>query len=169
MREEMVEKNRAKPPQQPDLFRPPEAGPSWTLYVDGGARGNPGPSGAGAVLYDGKGRRVAAMKWALGRGTNNEAEYEGLIRGLDMSSAAGARTLEGRSDSELMVKQMNGEYRVKAPHLRKAVERARAAAAVFTAVRFTAIPRERNGEADRLANNAMDEADKKAGRSRQEA
>ena len=131
------------------------------LWVDGGARGNPGPGGAGAVLRDGSGKKVAAMGWALGRRTNNDAEYEGLIRGLAMAASAGARRLEVRSDSELMVKQMNGEYRTKASHLREAAGRARAALAPFEAVNFTAIPRGQNGEADRLANIAMDEEEKR--------
>ena len=143
----------------------PEPGPAWTLYIDGGARGNPGPAGAGAVLYDGKKTKVAEMRWALGRATNNTAEYEGLIRGLDMAQTAGARRLEVRSDSELIVKQMRGEYRVRAPHLMKAVLRAQAALSGFAEVVFTAIPREQNLVADRLANLAMDEVQGKRGKS----
>jgi len=143
----------------------PEPGPKWILYIDGGARGNPGPAGAGAVLYDGKGIRVAGMRWPLGRTTNNTAEYEGLIRGLEMAAAAGARRLEIRSDSELIVRQMRGEYRVKAPHLKKASMRAHEALSGFNEVVFTSIPREQNKEADLLANMAMDEAVGKRGKS----
>lgn len=143
----------------------PETGPCWILYIDGGARGNPGPAGAGAALYDGKGLKVAEMRWPLGRTTNNTAEYEGLIRGLEMAKTAGARRLEVRSDSELIVRQMRGEYRVKAPHLKKAAQRAVGAVARLAEVVFTAIPREENREADRLANLAMDEVEGKRGKS----
>ena len=143
----------------------PEPGRKWILFIDGGARGNPGPAGAGAVLYDSKGIRVAGMRWSLGKATNNTAEYEGLIRGLEMAAAAGAHRLEIRSDSELIVRQMRGEYRVKAPHLKKAVMRANGALAGFIEVVFTAIPREQNKEADQLANLAMDEAEGKRGKS----
>jgi probable phosphoglycerate mutase len=104
------------------------------------------------------------MRWALGRTTNNTAEYEGLIRGLEMAQAAGARRLEVRSDSELIVRQMRGEYRVKAPHLKKAASRAQGALSGFAEVVFTSIPREKNREADRLANLAMDEAGDKRGK-----
>jgi len=143
----------------------PEPGPVWTLFIDGGARGNPGPAGAGAVLYDGTKRKVAGMKWPLGRATNNTAEYEGLIRGLEMAVTAGARRLEVRSDSELIIRQMRGEYRIKAPHLRKAAMRAQGALSGLTEVVFTSIPREQNKEADRLANLAMDEVEGKRGKS----
>ncbi|MEK7476972.1 MAG: ribonuclease HI family protein [Candidatus Coatesbacteria bacterium] len=129
----------------------------WVLWIDGGARGNPGPAGAGAVLHDPAGRRIAAQSFPLGRTTNNDAEYAGLIHGLGMARNAGARRLEIRSDSELLVRQMTGEYRIRAPHLQEAAARAREAAQAFTEVLFTAIPREANREADRLANRAMDE------------
>jgi len=165
---------KPKTETQLDLFRTPagqprqgapEPGPIWVLYIDGGARGNPGPAGAGAVLFDGTGRKIAGMRWPLGRVTNNEAEYEGLIRGLEMALTAGARRLEVRSDSELVVKQMLGEYKVKAPHLRKAVMKARTLLASFAETAFKSVPRGENREADRLANLAMDEARGKRGKS----
>jgi len=143
----------------------PEPGPVWTLFIDGGARGNPGPAGAGAILYDGKGLKIAGMRWPRGRATNNTAEYEGLIRGLEMAVTAGAKRLEVRSDSELIIRQMRGEYRVKAPHLIKAAARAREALAGLAEVVFTSIPREDNREADQLANQAMDEVEGKGGKS----
>jgi len=105
------------------------------------------------------------MHWGLGRTTNNTAEYEGLIRGLEMAVTAGARRLEVRSDSELLVRQMKGEYRVRAPHLRKAVLRAQGALSRISEVIFAAIPREENREADQLANQAMDEVEGKGGKS----
>lgn len=128
----------------------------WVLWIDGGARGNPGPAGAGAALYNPAGRRVAAKSFPLGVATNNAAEYEGLIRGLTMARAAGARRIEIRSDSELLVRQMTGLYRVRAHHLRDAAERAHDLLGAFAEARFTAIRREANREADRLANRAMD-------------
>ena len=129
----------------------------WILWIDGGARGNPGPAGAGAVLHDPAGRRAAAKSFPLGRTTNNDAEYAGLIHGLGMARDAGARRVEVRSDSELLVRQMTGEYRIRAAHLMEAAARARELAEGFAEVRFTSIPRAANGEADRLANRAMDE------------
>ena len=129
----------------------------WVLWIDGGARGNPGPAGAGAVLHDPSGRRAAAQAFPLGRTTNNDAEYAGLIHGLGMAREAGARRVEVRSDSELLVRQMTGEYRIRAPHLQEAAARARELVQGFADIRFTAIPRTANREADRLANRAMDD------------
>ena len=129
----------------------------WLLAIDGGARGNPGPAGAGMVLDGPGGRRAAAHAVPLGRRTNNEAEYEALLHGLDLARRHGADRLVVRSDSELLVRQMTGEYRVKAVHLKPLVERARALASAFASVRFEAVPRARNAEADRLANRAMDQ------------
>lgn len=146
---------------RPDHARGGAGGTTWTLYIDGGARGNPGPAGAGAVLYRPDGRRAAAESFPLGALTNNMAEYEGLIRGLGLAAAAGARKLEVRSDSELLVRQMQGAYKIRAPHLREAAARAREAMSAFSEVSLTAIPRARNREADRLANCAMDAVKRK--------
>lgn len=128
----------------------------WVMEIDGGARGNPGPAGAGVVLYDPAGTRVAGRAFPLGTMTNNGAEYEGLVRGLELAREMGASRLLVRSDSELLVRQLNGEYRIKAPHLIDLAARARSLAAGFAAVTFASVPRERNVEADRLANRAMD-------------
>jgi len=132
----------------------------WVLWIDGGARGNPGPAGAGAALYNPAGKRVAAKAFPFGVATNNAAEYEALIRGLELARAAGARRIEVRSDSELLVRQMTGEYRVRAHHLQDAAERAHGLLGAFAEARFTAIRREANREADRLANRAMDEVER---------
>ena len=132
------------------------SGNSWVLTIDGGARGNPGPAGAGIVLDDARHRRIAAEARPLGRATNNVAEYEGLLRGLELAQEHGARRLTVRSDSELLVRQMTGEYKVKAEHLKPLADRARTLVAQFDLVQFEAIPREQNREADRLANEAMD-------------
>jgi len=135
---------------------------AWVLAIDGGARGNPGPAGAGAVLYDAAGRRVAGRAFPLGRMTNNAAEYEGLLHGLALAREHGADRLVVQSDSELLVFQMNGAYKTKAPHLIELAARARALAGEFASVTFVPIPRERNVEADRLANQAMDEVEGRA-------
>ena len=128
----------------------------WVLAVDGGARGNPGPAGAGLLLTAPDGRQAAAEAVPLGRRTNNEAEYEALLHGLALARDRGAARLVVRSDSELLVRQMTGEYRVKAEHLKPLAERARTLAAGFTSIRYVAVPREDNAAADRLANEAMD-------------
>ena len=132
----------------------------WVLEIDGGARGNPGPAGAGAVLFDPAGVRVAGEAYPLGTMTNNAAEYEGLVRGLGLARTHGAARLLVRSDSELLVRQMEGAYKIKAPHLVALAAKARVLAAGFSAVTFAAVPRERNVEADRLANRAMDEVER---------
>lgn len=136
------------------------SGSAWILYIDGGARGNPGPAGAGAVVYDERGTKLVERRYPLGQLTNNAAEYEGLLRGLELARTAGARQLEIRSDSELLVRQMQGEYKTKARHLKEAVARARALLNGFTSVTFVTIPREENLEADLLANKAMDEIER---------
>lgn len=128
----------------------------FILYIDGGARGNPGPAGAGALVYDEQGARVAAKSFPLGILTNNAAEYAGLIKGLELARDAGVRRLEVRTDSQLLVRQMQGIYRTRAAHLREAALTARELIKGFSEVRFTSIPREQNREADRLANRAMD-------------
>ncbi len=128
--------------------------------MDGGARGNPGPAGAGAVVYDPAGTKRATRAFPLGVLTNNAAEYEGLLRGLALAREAGARRLEVHSDSELVVRQLEGAYKIRAPHLRALAERARTALAGFEEARLVAIPREKNREADRLANEAMDEVER---------
>jgi ribonuclease HI len=133
-------------------------GGEWTLAVDGGARGNPGPAGAGAVLTAPDGRVAATCSRPLGRLTNNAAEYEALLLGLALASEHGARRLIVRSDSELLVRQLEGAYRVRAPGLKALHERAVAALAAFERVTLDAVPREQNAAADRLANEAMDRA-----------
>lgn len=129
---------------------------SVVIYTDGGARNNPGPAGAGVVIYDGK-RKLVELKKYLGSQTNNWAEYEALALALE---EAGRRALVGdleiRMDSELIVKQMRGEYRVKEPTLKPQHAKVRALLADFGKVRFVHIPREENAEADRLVNEAID-------------
>ena len=126
------------------------------LFADGGSRGNPGPAGAGAVLLDPQGNTVEELSRFLGQTTNNVAEYEGLIMGLEAARKHGAASLAVRLDSELLVKQLNGQYRVKAPNLKPLFEKARKIISAFDKVDVGHVRREFNKEADRLANLAMD-------------
>jgi len=150
------------PVPEPDPPPPPrnqEDGPldKLILNTDGGARGNPGPAGAGAVLATPQGRVVARLHRYLGRTTNNVAEYQALIMGLDQALALGARSLEVRLDSELIVKQLQGAYRVKSPKLKPLYQQVRDRLRRFQDVHIIHVRREQNQEADRLANLAMDQ------------
>lgn len=128
-----------------------------TLYSDGGSRGNPGPAGCGAVLLDPAGRQVGAWRQYLGRATNNHAEYQGLILGLTRAAELGVRELTVLMDSELLVRQLGGQYQVKSPQLKPLFEQARQLLAGFARVQVRHIPREQNSQADALANQAMDQ------------
>jgi ribonuclease HI len=125
------------------------------LWVDGAARGNPGPAGAGFVLEKG-GNRILGAGQYLGETTNNEAEYRALILGIEAASLHDCDDLEVRSDSELMVRQMKGEYRVKSHHLQEFYFQVVKKMKLFRRVVFTHVRRQENKEADRLANMAID-------------
>ena len=126
------------------------------LFTDGGARGNPGPAAAAFVLEAADGEVLASHGEAIGVATNNVAEYRALLAGLERARDLGVTELEVVSDSELMVKQMRGEYRIKNAALAElAVQAARLARAVGT-VRYTSVRREQNTLADRLVNDALD-------------
>lgn len=127
------------------------------LYADGAARGNPGPAGAGAVIVSPDGHIVAKVGKYLGESTNNVAEYMGLILGLKRAKAIGIKELEVLSDSELMVRQLKGEYAVKAEHLKPLHEEAKALLGSFPAIEIRHIPREDNAAADEMSNRAIDE------------
>lgn len=129
---------------------------TWKAYIDGGSRGNPGKAGAGVYMLDGQNRPALAAGFYLGRKTNNEAEYQGLLNSLRLLKAAGAEKIHVFSDSELLVRQINGEYRVKAPGLKPLFEQAKAGLARFGEWRITHVYREQNTMADSLANRAMD-------------
>ena len=126
------------------------------LYCDGASRGNPGKASYGFVLLDGAGRVVAERGEEVGVTTNNVAEYRGLVAGLEAALAAGVRELEVRLDSLLLVRQVSGEYRVKAPGLKPLHRRAVGLLAQIGAARVKHIPREQNSRADALANAALD-------------
>jgi probable phosphoglycerate mutase len=128
------------------------------LWTDGGARGNPGPAAYAYVLEDEEGDSLAAHGEAIGVATNNVAEYSALIAGLEKAVELGVDALEVISDSELMVKQMRGEYKVKNEALRELSVRAGQLARQLGSVRYTAVRREHNELADRLVNEALDAA-----------
>jgi ribonuclease HI len=127
------------------------------LYTDGAARGNPGPAGAGAVILNPEGHIVAKVGKFLGESTNNVAEYMGLILGLKRAKAMGIRELDVFADSELLVKQLAGEYAVKAEHLQPLHAEAKALLKAFDWIQVRHIPREENGQADAMSNRAIDE------------
>lgn len=143
-------------------FFGPAAGSSATANVDGGSRGNPGPAGYGVRIERDDGT-IVELKESLGTATNNVAEYNGLLAALRWAVAHGVTALHVRSDSELLVKQMTGAYRVKNPGLQPLYEAACGLARRIGRVTFEHVRRELNRDADRLANEAMDEAARTAG------
>jgi len=136
----------------------------FTLYADGGARGNPGPAGAGAVVFDESGKRVVEVADFLGIATNNVAEYEAVLRGLAALKDAYPEdyfrhaAVTVKMDSKLVIEQMKGAYRVKHPNLiPRHMEIKNLIARHFSKVEFVHVPRAQNADADALANRAMDE------------
>ena len=128
------------------------------LYTDGGARGNPGPAAYGYVLETDDGHLLAAHGEAIGVATNNVAEYRALVAGLAKAVELGLDEVEVVSDSELLVKQMRGEYKVKNKALKELSLEASALARELTSVTYTAVRREHNELADQLVNEALDAA-----------
>lgn len=128
------------------------------LETDGAARGNPGPAGIGVVGRSPAGEVVFRLAEPIGRATNNVAEYRALIAGLERALALGAENVRVQSDSELIVRQMLGEYRVRDAGLRPLHEKARRLAARVASFTIVHVPRSANAEADRLANLAIDSA-----------
>lgn len=148
-----------KPGEERAAARPPEAAAAarTRLFTDGAARGNPGPAGAGAVIMNPQGHIVAKVGKFLGENTNNYAEYMGLILGLRRAKAMGIKELEVFADSELVVRQLNGEYQVKAENLKGLFEEARQLLSAFSEVRVRHIRREENEAADEMSNRAIDQ------------
>ena len=128
------------------------------VNVDGGARGNPGPAAIAAVVDDARGRAVEERGEAIGRATNNVAEYRALLLGIELAQELGASEVELVGDSELIVKQVKGEYRVKDATLRPLHAEVRAALGDFERWSIRHVRREQNAEADRLVNETLDEA-----------
>lgn len=131
--------------------------PRLRLFTDGAARGNPGPSGAGAVLVEPGGQVVARLGKYLGVQTNNHAEYTALLLGLQHAKVLGARELEVFLDSELIVRQLGGSYQVRSATLKPLYEEALRLLRDFSKVKVTHVPREENSAADEMSNRAIDE------------
>ncbi len=131
--------------------------PRLRLYSDGAARGNPGPSGAGAVLIEPGGQVIARLGKYLGNQTNNYAEYMGLLLGLKHAKTLGAKEIEIFADSELMIRQLGGRYQVKSASLRPLYEEAVKLLNDFSRVKLVHVPREMNAAADEMSNRAIDE------------
>ncbi|MDX6207075.1 MAG: ribonuclease / adenosylcobalamin/alpha-ribazole phosphatase [Frankiales bacterium] len=140
------------------LFDSTAPGLRVAIEADGGSRGNPGPAGYGAVVLSPAGEVLAEAAEAIGRATNNVAEYRGLIAGLDAALALGATQVDVRMDSKLVVEQMSGRWQIKHPDMKPLALQAKSLVRQFDKVSFAWIPRERNKHADRLANEAMDDA-----------
>jgi ribonuclease HI len=159
---------RPPTPRGKDLFAEapaepkPAAAAAYRANIDGGSRGNPGPAAYGVVIRDARSEVVAKLKKYIGRTTNNVAEYYGLIAALDYAESHGVKAIRIESDSELLVKQMRGQYKVKSEDLRPLFERAQKMSKAFESFRIEHVYREQNREADALANEALDETEGKA-------
>ena len=132
---------------------------AWIVFADGASRGNPGPASIGAVVYDADGAEVHAVSRRLGRATNNEAEYQAAIAGVEAALALGARDIELTMDSELVVRQLEFRYRVRNPRLRPFFERLLELRRQFNSFTVRSVPRAQNKRADELANLALDRVD----------
>lgn len=132
----------------------------WTAYVDGAARGNPGPAGIGVFIEDDEGNVVKEVGEPLGITTNNVAEYKAMIRALEEARILGCSELAVFTDSELMARQLNGIYAVKAAHLLPLYERAKSLLALFDKACVTHVRRELNKRADALSNIGADKVNK---------
>jgi ribonuclease HI len=128
-----------------------------TLFADGGSRGNPGPAASGSVLLDPSGTQIEIIGTFLNVATNNVAEWTALVQGLEAASRLGIRRLAVRLDSELVVKQMSGEYRVKHPDLQPLHRRASQLCRKFERVDIRHVPRKQNALADAVVNRVLDD------------
>ena len=127
------------------------------MFTDGAARGNPGPAGAGAVLLDEQGRVLDRLGRFLGKQTNNVAEYQGLLLGLRRAHQRGAREVEVRADSQLLIRQLEGKYKVRNAGLKPLHEQAMQLLQSFEKFDLRHVPREENFHADEMSNRAIDE------------
>ncbi|MBX4187736.1 MAG: ribonuclease HI family protein [Candidatus Doudnabacteria bacterium] len=127
------------------------------LHTDGGARGNPGPAGIGVVIADDKGKVIKLIKEYVGEGTNNQAEYKALLKGLKEASAMNAEEVICNMDSELVVKQLTGLYKIKEPGLQVLASEVLSLTGKFKQIKFHHVRREKNVEADKLVNEVLDE------------
>ena len=148
------------PPEEPKPSPSPLSSmelPEFFIYADGASRGNPGEAGAGAVLSDSRGRTLKELKVYLGMASNNVAEYQAAILALERALELGAKSVTLSLDSELVVRQLRGEYRVREPHLKILHQKAREVLNRFSRYSILHIPREENRRADQLANEAIDQ------------
>ena len=134
---------------------PTPEGP-WVVYADGASRGNPGPAAIGAVVFDEKNRERHRISEGIGRATNNEAEYRAAIAGVEAALALGARRVHLLMDSELVVRQLDSRYKVRNPGLKRLFGRMKDLRWRFASFEASAIPRQENALADKLANQALD-------------
>jgi ribonuclease HI len=149
--------SRPPAPQGQRLFGEPDRPAAHIAYIDGASRGNPGPASYAVVVKSPSGKTEFEVGKYFGRATNNVAEYYGLIAALDAAQSRGIQRLIVRSDSELMVRQMQGRYKVKSVDLKPLHERAQKMARGFAYFAIEHVPREQNAEADALGNRALDE------------
>lgn len=133
--------------------------PKLVAYSDGGSRGNPGEAACAAIVQDADGNNLLRRAERIGKATNNVAEYRGVIMALELCQQLGAANVSLRIDSELIVKQLQGAYRVKHPDLKPLYERVRILKSSFPRCTVTHIPRAKNAEADKLVNAALDGKD----------
>jgi ribonuclease HI len=129
---------------------------TFTIFSDGGARGNPGPAAIGAVISSEDGKVLEEISKTIGETTNNQAEYQAIIAGLEAAERLGAEAVECFLDSELVVKQLKHEYKVKNKELAPLFVKVHNLSLKFKKISYTHVPRERNKEADRLVNEALD-------------
>ena len=129
---------------------------SLVIFTDGASRGNPGPAAIGAIVKDETGNNIASISQAIGHTTNNQAEYLAIIAALERAINLGASQVEVRSNSELVTRQLNGQYRVKKASLRPLYLKVKQLQGQLQGLTITCIPRQQNREADRLANLALD-------------
>ena len=129
---------------------------SLTIFADGASRGNPGQSSIGAIIRSDKGEAVARISQRIGQATNNQAEYRALIMALEEALRLGGEQVEIRMDSQLVVRQVRGQYRVKSPILKPLYQQVMVLLSKLSGFTITHIPRRQNQEADNLANKALD-------------
>jgi len=145
-------------PADPPSRQPPGKPRHLFLYVDGASSGNPGPAGASAIVKDAEGDTLLEKARAFGPATNNVAEYQALLLGLELAAQLKPNILTIRSDSELLVRQVAGQYKVRAPHLKPLLREVQRLLVPFETVEIEHIPRGQNAEADKLAHKALEKA-----------
>ncbi len=145
-----------RPEQEGFLFAPAEEARALRIFTDGASRGNPGEAGIGVLVEDSSGNRLREIRRYLGKATNNQAEYTALLIGLQVCREMGAEDISVFADSELLVKQMKGEYKVKHPLLLPLYTEAKKLTSGLKKFRISHIPRAQNAHADALANEAID-------------